>query len=137
MNANVPNLSSLNSLITSESSPDISTTTPLTMNIANIPVIDDETVQTEETTSLSNQQKQQMDDSSDDDDDDEHLHLKHLKAYKEQIEVPVEEDEDEDEQDEVPFSKKDNKRNFIQFLCRMKKHIMMNYKNKFMGNNKK
>ena len=92
---NLPNISSLNILTAAAQS------SPTTINLANIPIIDDET-------NVSEQQQQQApkqvdDETTSDEDDDEQTQLKRLKANNEQIEAPVEEDEDEDEEqpDEV------------------------------------
>ena len=104
LNFSVPNLSStdkpsLNVLTTAQSSPNINLSTPISINLAEIPVIDDES-------NTSNQQQQQQqtkksDDtsSSEDDEEDEEneqTQLKRLKANNEQIEAPVEEEEEEE-----------------------------------------
>jgi hypothetical protein len=139
MNSSVPNLSStniasLNILTTTQSSPNLTLTTPTTINLTNIPIIDDET------TSSDQQQKQTDETTTTDDEDDEHMQLKSLKPTNEQIEAPVEEDEDEEEQpDEVKqkffFSKE--KKIQRKFCFSRKKNIMKNYKNSFMDNSKK
>ncbi len=110
LNLSVPNLSttnipSLNILTTAQSSPNLSTSTPTTLNIANIPNIDDETNPIEESANISDQQQKQADETTTDEEDDEYTLLKRLKATTEQIEAPVEGDEDEEEeqQDEVKF----------------------------------
>ncbi|CAF3371074.1 unnamed protein product [Rotaria sp. Silwood1] len=90
-NSNVLNISSLNIL----------TATPTTINIADIPIIDDETIRIEESTNLSDQQRKQIDEvTTTDDEDDEQTLLKCLKLTSEQIEAPVEEDDDEDDDEE-------------------------------------
>jgi hypothetical protein len=91
MNSSVPNISSLNILTVAQSS---NLTTPTTINLANIPIIDDETNVSEQQQS----QKQVDDGTTSEDDDDEQMQLKRLKPNNEQIEAPVEEDEDEDEE---------------------------------------
>jgi hypothetical protein len=93
MNSSVPNISSLNILTAAQSSPNINLPTPTTINLANIPIIDDETNPPEQ-----QQQKQTDDGTTSDEDDDEQMQLKRLKTANEQIEAPVEEDEDEDEE---------------------------------------
>jgi hypothetical protein len=117
---------------TEKSSLNYNTTTPTTINLANIPTIDDETNSSEQ-----QQRKQQTDETTTtDDDDDEQTQLKRLKANNEQIETPVE-DEDEEQQDEVKLTKKIKIKILLIFICRKKKNIMKNYKNNFMDNNKK
>ncbi|CAF1384645.1 unnamed protein product [Adineta steineri] len=101
LNSSVPNLSSinislLNILTTAQSSPNLSI--PSTIDIANIPIIDDETNPIEESTNISDQQQKQTDETTTDDEDDEYTLLKRLKPTSEQIDAPVEEDEDEDEE---------------------------------------
>jgi len=134
MNSSVPNLSStniasLNILTTAQSSPNLMLTTPITINLANIPVIDDEI------TSSDQQQKQTDEITTTDDEDDEQMQLKRLKSINGQIEAPVEEDEDEEEQpDEVKIFCFKRKKKFYSFR---KKNIMKNYKSNFMDNNKK
>ncbi|CAF2952123.1 unnamed protein product [Rotaria sp. Silwood2] len=90
-NSSVPNISSLNILTTSSTA----------INIADIPIIDDETIRIEESANLSDQQRKQTEETTTtDDEDDEQTLLKCLKLTSEQIEAPVEEDEDEDEDEE-------------------------------------
>ncbi|CAF3546281.1 unnamed protein product [Rotaria sordida] len=92
-NSSVPNISSLNILTT----PPPTTT----INIADIPIIDDETIRIEESTNLSDQQQKQTDEiTTTDDEDDEQTLLKCLKLTNEQIEAPVEDDEDDDDDEE-------------------------------------
>ena len=92
---------------TEQSSLNINTTTPTTINVANIPIIDDETTNSSE----QQQQRKQTDETTtDDEDDDEQTQLKRLKLTNEQIETPAE-DEDEEQPDEVKFTKKNQ--NFI------------------------
>ena len=105
MNASVPNLSSgnltsINILTAAQSSPNLTLTTPTTINLANIPIIDDENQTTEQTKPTNDCSMSDDDDDDDDDDDEEHIQLKRLKSTNEQIQAPVEEDEDEDEDDE-------------------------------------
>lgn len=92
MNASVPNLSTTNPntvllsnlLTTAQSSPNL--TTPSTMNIASVTIIDDETMPMDESQSLSeiplsDQQQKHMDETSEDEDmdDDEQCQLKRIK----------------------------------------------------------
>ncbi|CAF4558329.1 unnamed protein product, partial [Rotaria sp. Silwood2] len=118
MNASVPNLSTTNPnnmtlsnlLTTAQSSPNLTTTT--TLNVANVVIIDDESMPIEESRSLSeiplsDQQQKQNDETSDDEDmdDDEHCQLKRAKLNNQQIQPTMDnndddEDEDEDEADE-------------------------------------
>ncbi|CAF0873085.1 unnamed protein product [Rotaria sordida] len=117
MNASVPNLSTTNPnnmtlsnlLTTAQSSPNLTTTT---LNVANVVIIDDESMPIEESRSLSeiplsDQQQKQNDETSDDEDmdDDEHCQLKRAKLNNQQIQPPMDtneddEDEDDDEADE-------------------------------------
>ncbi|CAF0845992.1 unnamed protein product [Adineta ricciae] len=100
LNANVPNVSStsLNIFTASESSLDLNVATPSTANVANIPIIDDETNPTEELTNTSDPQQKQTDETTTDDEDYEYTLLKRLKSTTEQIDAPVEGDDDEDEE---------------------------------------
>ena len=141
MNFSVPDLSStnktsLNILSAAQSSPNINLSTPISINLADIPVIDDES-----STSKEQQQppKQSDDTSSSEDDDEEQTQLKRLKANSEQIEAPVEEDdeEDEEEQQEEVCEDLQDRRIVLLFLFRRKKSTTKNYKNNFMVNNKK
>jgi hypothetical protein len=133
MNASVPNLSTTNPdnisltnlLTTAQSSPNLST--PTTINIANVTIIDDESMPMEESRSLSeiplsDQQQKQTDETSDDEDmdDDEHCQLKRPKSNNQQIQPPIDHngkdsfliefielffsysEEDEDEEEEEP-----------------------------------
>jgi hypothetical protein len=92
MNSIVPNI-----LTTAQSSTNLIITTPTTINLANISIIDNKI-------NLSDQQLKQTDETTTDDDD-EHIQLKRLKLTTEQIEAPVEDEEDEEEEqpDEVKF----------------------------------
>jgi hypothetical protein len=102
MNASVPNLSTTNPtnvalsnlLTTAQSSPNLST--PTTINIASVTIIDDESMPIEESRSLSeiplsDQQQKQTDETSDDEDmdDDEHCQLKRGKSNNQQIQPPA------------------------------------------------
>jgi len=102
MNASVPNLSTTNSntvqlsnlLTTAQSSPNL--TTPTTINVANVVIIDDESMPIEESRSLSeiplsDQQQKQTDETSDDEDmdDDEHCQLKRAKSNNQQIQPSI------------------------------------------------
>ncbi len=102
MNASVPNLSTTNSntvqlsnlLTTAQSSPNL--TTPTTVNVANVAIIDDESMPIEESRSLSeiplsDQQQKQTDETSDDEDmdDDEHCQLKRAKSNNQQIQPSI------------------------------------------------
>jgi hypothetical protein len=102
MNASVPNLSTTNSnnislsnlLTTAQSSPNLST--PTAINVANVTIIDDESMPMEESRSLSeiplsDQQQKQTDETSEDEDmdDDEHCHLKRPKSNNQQIQPPI------------------------------------------------
>jgi hypothetical protein len=102
MNASVPNLSTTNPntvqlsnlLTTAQSSPNLST--PTTINIANVTIIDDESMPIEESRSLSeiplsDQQQKQTDETSEDEDmdDDEHCQLKRVKSDNEQIQPSI------------------------------------------------
>ncbi|CAM4755870.1 unnamed protein product [Rotaria magnacalcarata] len=94
MNSNVANI-----LTTStESSSNLIQTTAI--NIADIPIIDDETIRIEDSTNLSDQQQKQNDETTTDDDEDEHTLLKCLKLTNEQIETPVEEEDEDDDNEE-------------------------------------
>lgn len=102
MNASVPNLSTTNPnnaslpnlLTTAQSSPNL--TTPSTTNVANVPIVDDESMPIEESRSLSeiplsDQLQKQTDETSEDEDmdDDEHCHLKRAKRSSQQIQPSV------------------------------------------------
>ena len=102
MNASVPNLSTTNPnnvslsnlLTTAQSSPNL--TTPSTINVANVTLIDDESMPMEESRSLSeiplsDQQQKQTDETSEDEDmdDDEHCQLKRAKCGNQQIQPVV------------------------------------------------
>ncbi len=102
MNASVPNLSTTNPntvqlsnlLTAAQSSPNL--TTPTTINIANVAIIDDESMPIEESRSLSeiplsDQQQKQTDETSEDEDmdDDEHCQLKRVKSDNEQIQPSI------------------------------------------------
>jgi hypothetical protein len=99
MNASVPNLSTTNVplsnlLTTAQSSPNLST--PTTINVAGVTIIDDESMPIEESRSLSeiplsDQQQKQTDETSDDEDmdDDEHCQLKRGKSNNQQIQPPA------------------------------------------------
>ena len=104
MNASVPNLSTTNPnaahlsniLTTAQSSPNLST--PSALDVANVVVMDDDTVPTEDPRSLSDillpdRHKQaateETSEDEDDDDEDEHCQLKRAKITDEQIPAPV------------------------------------------------
>ena len=72
-----------------EKSPNFST--PTTIDIADIPIIDDET----SPASSDQQVKQQTDESS----DDEHLYLKRLQSNQQEIKAPAADDDDDEEQE--------------------------------------
>ncbi|CAF1239989.1 unnamed protein product [Adineta ricciae] len=113
MNASVPNLSTTNPntvslsnlLTTAQSSPNLTTST--TINIANVAIIDDESMPIDESRSLSDiplvdkQQKQNDETSEDEDmDDEEHCQLKRAKSDSQQIPPPMDHNDDEEEDDE-------------------------------------
>lgn len=142
MNFSVPDLSStnktsLNILSATQSSPNINLSTPISINLADIPVIDDESSIPKE--QQQQQPKQSDDTSSSDDDDEEQTQLKRLKAAREQIEAPVEEDDEEDEEEQQEEVRDDLQvtRSILLFLLRKKKSTTKNYKNNFMVSNKK
>jgi len=102
MNASVPNLSTTNPntvqlsnlLTTAQSSPNL--TTPTTINLTNVTLIDDESMPIEESRSLSeiplsDQQQKQTDETSDDEDmdDDENCQLKRAKSNNQQIQPSI------------------------------------------------
>ena len=102
MNASVPNLSTTNPntvslsnlLTTAQSSPNLTTSTAI--NIANVAIIDDESMPIDESRSLSDipladKQQKQNDETSDDEDmdDEEHCHLKRAKSDSQQIPPPM------------------------------------------------
>jgi hypothetical protein len=102
MNASVPNLSTTNPntvqlsnlLTTAQSSPNL--TTPTTINVSNVTLIDDESMPIEESRSLSeiplsDQQQKQTDETSDDEDmdDDENCQLKRAKSNNQQIQPSI------------------------------------------------
>lgn len=145
MNFSAPDLSStnktsLNILSAAQSSPNINLSTPISINLADIPVIDDESNTSTQQPPPPPPPKQSDDTSSSEDDDEEQTQLKRLKANSEQIEAPVEEDEEEDEEEQQEEVGEDlQSRRFFFLLClfRRKKNITKNYKNNFMVNNKK
>ncbi|CAF0944585.1 unnamed protein product [Adineta steineri] len=114
MNASVPNLSTTTSdnvslsnlLTTAQSSPNL--TTPSTINVACVTIIDDESMPIDESRSLSeiplsDQQQKQTDETSDDEDmdDEEQCQLKRIKPNNQQLQPATdhtEEDEDEEEE---------------------------------------
>lgn len=71
-----------------------------TINIADIPIIDDDPLRIEESTNLSDQQQKQTEETTTDEDDDEQTFLKCLKLTSEQIEAAVEEEDDDEDDDE-------------------------------------
>ena len=95
----------LNIFTASESSLDLNVATPSTANVANIPIIDDETNPTEELTNTSDPQQKQTDETTTDDEDYEYTLLKRLKSTTEQIDAPVEGDDDEDEEQQEEVSR--------------------------------
>jgi hypothetical protein len=72
--------------------------TPTTMNIADIPVIDDETSPMEEPISLLDQPMKADEDETSEEDED--IYLKRLQANQKQIVAPMEEDDDDEEEEE-------------------------------------
>ena len=72
--------------------------TPTTMNIADIPVSDDETSPMEEPISLLDQPMKADEDETSEEDED--IYWKRLQAKQKQIVAPMEEDDDDEEEEQ-------------------------------------